>query len=124
LEEIEMSEMDASNYEEIVNKVKLPISQLRSILKAVQAKAKERVWSAHKTSGELDDRKLIDGLVGERAVFKLREDKPPEPGTPQQKPKRIRFALDCSGSMMYFNRADGRLDRLIEVCVFCFFLFL
>ena len=32
-------------------------------------------------------------------------------GTPQEKPKRLRLLVDCSGSMYRFNGYDGRLER-------------
>jgi hypothetical protein len=65
----------------------------------LQAKAKERKWVKHQTSGELDDSKIIEGVIGEKNVYKLRKDEEPEPGDPQQKPKRLKLVVDCSGSM-------------------------
>ena len=32
----------------------------------------------HQSSGELDEAKLIEGLTGERAIYKRRGDKEPE----------------------------------------------
>lgn len=41
-----------------------------------------------------------------------------QPGTPQQKPKRLRVLADVSGSMYRFNGVDGRLERSMEaVCM-------
>uniref|UniRef100_H2YJD5 VWFA domain-containing protein n=1 Tax=Ciona savignyi TaxID=51511 RepID=H2YJD5_CIOSA len=37
-----------------------------------------------------------------------------QPGTPQQKPKRIRVVMDVSGSMYRFNGLDNRLERTVE----------
>ena len=58
----------------------------------MQAKAKERVWLKHQTTGEIDDMKLVDGLVGARTVYKHRGEMPPEAGSFQEKPKRLRYA--------------------------------
>lgn len=43
---------------------------------------------------------------------------PPQLGSPQQKPKRLRLVVDVSGSMYRFNGVDGRLERSMEaVCM-------
>ena len=34
----------------------------------------ERVWLRNQSSGELDDNRLVDGVAGERAVFRRRAD--------------------------------------------------
>lgn len=84
---------------------------------SLQAKSKEREWCRHQTSGELDDTKLIEGLTGERTIYRRRAEKEPETGTPPSKPKRLKLVLDVSGSMYRFNGYDGRLDREMEACV-------
>lgn len=96
------------------NKVKM--LQLRFI-DSLQAKSKERQWCRHQTSGELDDTKLIEGLTGERTIYRRRAEKEPELGTPPTKPKRLKLVVDVSGSMYRFNGYDGRLDREMEACV-------
>lgn len=67
LKEIGMSGYDASLYSQFSNAVSRQVQSLRMILATLQAKNKERHWSRHQTSGELDDVKLIDG---ERNVLK------------------------------------------------------
>lgn len=43
---------------------------------------------------------------------------PCQPGSPQEKPKRLRLVVDVSGSMYRFNGVDGRLERSMEaVCM-------
>lgn len=43
---------------------------------------------------------------------------PPQLGSPQQKPKRLRLVVDVSGSMYRFNGVDGRLERSMQaVCM-------
>ena len=63
----------------------------------------------HQTSGDVDESKLIEGraqyvqsqmlnltfigVTGEKAVYRRRAEKEPEPGTPPQKPKRLRVCF-------------------------------
>ncbi|XP_077393200.1 von Willebrand factor A domain-containing protein 8 isoform X1 [Festucalex cinctus] len=118
LKEINMSEYDATTYERFSSAVRRQVQSLRIILDTLQAKAKERQWLKNQALGELDDAKIIDGLTGERAIYKRRGELDPEPGTPQQKPKRLRVLADVSGSMYRFNGVDGRLERSMEaVCM-------
>lgn len=44
----------------------------------VQAKGKERQWLKNQALGELDDAKIIDGLTGEKAIYKRRGELDPE----------------------------------------------
>ena len=43
-----------------------------------QAKGKERQWLRNQAYGDLDETKLIEGIVGERAIYKRRAEKEPE----------------------------------------------
>ncbi|KAJ8960607.1 hypothetical protein NQ318_013899 [Aromia moschata] len=117
LKEIGMSGYDHSVYSQFSNAVARQVQSLRVILGNLQAKNKERQWSRHQTSGELDDVKLIDGLLGEKTIFRRRSEQEPELGTPQLKPKLFRVVVDVSGSMYRFNSYDGRLDRELEAVV-------
>ncbi|KAK2514328.1 Vwa8 [Columba guinea] len=118
LKEIQMSEYDASTYERFSGAVRRQVQSLRIILDNLQAKGKERQWLRHQAVGELDDAKIIDGLTGEKAIYKRRGELEPQPGSPQQKPKRLRLVVDVSGSMYRFNGVDGRLERSMEaVCM-------
>uniref|UniRef100_A0A672TB47 VWFA domain-containing protein n=1 Tax=Sinocyclocheilus grahami TaxID=75366 RepID=A0A672TB47_SINGR len=118
LKEIEMSEYDASTYERFSGAVRRQVQSLRIILDSLQAKGKERQWLRNQALGELDDAKIIDGLTGEKAIYKRRGELEPELGSPQQKPKRLRLLADVSGSMYRFNGVDGRLERSMEaVCM-------
>lgn len=118
LREINMSEYDAATYERFSKAVRRQVQSLRIILDSLQAKGKERQWLKNQALGELDDAKIIDGLTGEKAIYKRRGELDPEPGAPQQKPKRLRLLADVSGSMYRFNGVDGRLERSMEaVCM-------
>lgn len=89
------------------------IRALKGIFESLQASAHERQWLTRQQEGELDERRLADGLTGERNIFRRRQEQPPEPGAPQTKPKRIRFLVDLSASM-YVMQFDGRLDREVK----------
>uniref|UniRef100_UPI0037E9A655 von Willebrand factor A domain-containing protein 8 n=1 Tax=Semicossyphus pulcher TaxID=241346 RepID=UPI0037E9A655 len=118
LKEIDMSEYDASTYERFSSAVRRQVQSLRIILDSLQAKGKERQWLKNQALGDLDDAKIIDGLTGEKAIYKRRGELDPELGSPQQKPKRLRVLADVSGSMYRFNGVDGRLERSMEaVCM-------
>ncbi|XP_041484897.1 von Willebrand factor A domain-containing protein 8-like isoform X2 [Lytechinus variegatus] len=118
LKEIEMSEYDAETYERFSDSVKRQVTSLRVILDSLQAKAKERQWIKHQSSGDLDEVKLIEGLTGEKAIYKRRGEQDPEMGSPQEHPKRLRLVVDVSGSMYRFNGHDGRLDRTLQaICM-------
>ncbi|KAG7467129.1 hypothetical protein MATL_G00150010 [Megalops atlanticus] len=118
LKQIQMSEYDAATYERFSGAVRRQVQSLRIILDSLQAKGKERQWLKNQALGELDDAKIIDGLTGEKAIYKRRGELEPELGTPQQKPKRLRLLADISGSMYRFNGVDGRLERSMEaVCM-------
>ena len=75
------------------------VQALRIVLSSLQARSKERHWMRHQTSGELDDTKLVEGVTGERAIYRRRTDVEPELGAPQIKPKRLKLVVDVSGSM-------------------------
>ncbi|KAM3861847.1 von Willebrand factor A domain-containing protein 8 [Diretmus argenteus] len=118
LKEIDMSEYDGATYERFSKAVRRQVQSLRIILDSLQAKGKERQWLKNQALGELDDAKIIDGLTGEKAIYKRRGELDPELGSPQQKPKRLRVLADVSGSMYRFNGVDGRLERSMEaVCM-------
>ncbi|WFD31235.1 hypothetical protein MSPP1_002269 [Malassezia sp. CBS 17886] len=86
---------------------------LTNVLNALTANEHERTWMVRQQDGQLDERRLGDGLVGERAIFKRRQEAPPEIGAPQVKPKRVRIVIDASASM-YHMQFDGRLTRELE----------
>ncbi|XP_050100518.1 von Willebrand factor A domain-containing protein 8 [Anopheles aquasalis] len=114
LREIQMSPYEHKVYEQYSEPVRRQVQQLRITLQALQARAHERQWQKHRTAGELDDTKLVEGITGERAIYKQRAEQEPEPGQPQERPKRLKLVVDVSGSMYRFNGYDGRLDRQLE----------
>ncbi len=93
------------------------VQALKTIISGLQAKAKDRQWQKNQTSGELDDTRLIEGITGEKSIYKKRAEQEPEPGAPQEKPKRLRLLVDVSGSMYRFNGHDQRLERSMEAMI-------
>uniref|UniRef100_A0A915KL88 VWFA domain-containing protein n=1 Tax=Romanomermis culicivorax TaxID=13658 RepID=A0A915KL88_ROMCU len=114
LKEIHMSEHEAELYEKFYARIENYVHRLRVVIESLQAKQNERQWVKHQTSGDLDEGKIIDGITGEKNIYRRRADKKPEPGTPQYKPKRIRLCPDLSGSMYRFNGYDHRLEKSLE----------
>lgn len=129
LKEIQMSSYDNSVYEAFSAPVRKQVQQLRVILSSLQAKSKERFWLKHQTSGEIDDNKLIEGIVGERNIYRKRGEQDPEPGQPQEKPKRMKLVVDVSGSMyrlvkliwfhltivFFFNQRFTRICAIFQI---------
>ena len=89
LREIDMSEGEFAMYEGLATPIKSDIANLRNTLANAESKKAERMWLKKQTHGELDDSKLVDGVVGEKHVFK-RRGVPPEGEGVIKTPKRIR----------------------------------
>ncbi|CAJ0583659.1 unnamed protein product, partial [Mesorhabditis spiculigera] len=117
LKEIQMSEYDDDAYQKLWGRVQRESAHLRSIIEQLEAKKKERLWARHQTTGDLDDGKLIEGMTGEKNIYRRRVEKLPEPGTPQVNPKRLRLHFDVSGSMYRFNGYDSRLQKSLEAAL-------
>lgn len=117
LEEIGMSDFEDSLYRRFYDAVSSEVEQLRVILQGVEARAQEREFLKQQAYGELDDARLVDAAAGDRNIYRRRGDKPPDPGAPQARPKRLRFVLDVSGSMYRFNSEDRRLERCCQMAV-------
>lgn len=104
-------------YEDWRASVEQQTLQLRVILEAAEAKDQERDWLRNQATGELDDSKLVDGIVGEKLIYRRRGQPDKKHGLLQAKPKRIVFAVDCSRSMARGNSWDQRLDRMTQAVV-------
>uniref|UniRef100_A0A183C171 VWFA domain-containing protein n=1 Tax=Globodera pallida TaxID=36090 RepID=A0A183C171_GLOPA len=116
LKEIDMGEHDAAAYQELATRVGRQVRVLRSVIDSLEQRKHERQWAKHQTSGDLDDAKLIEGMAGERNIYRKRVEQPPDPSS-QKSPKRIRLCFDVSGSMYRFNGYDQRLQRSLEAAL-------
>jgi von Willebrand factor A domain-containing protein 8 len=115
LREIGMSESDHKLYSEFLEPIHNDISNLRAALRSVEYKVSERDWVKRQLDGELDDSKLVEGIAGEKNVYKRRGTiDPMSSHRLATKPKRLRFVVDCSGSMYRFNSYDERLTRCLQ----------
>jgi hypothetical protein len=75
-------------------------------------------------AGELDDGKLVDGVTGERLIYKKRGLRTPKLGMQQVKPKRLMFVCDVSGSMSpppppprTHSHTEHKLSHLVRASV-------
>jgi len=115
LKEINMSKHDHEAYQQFREPIRNDISNMRALFEGLQAKTKEREWLNNQTDGELDDNKLVEGLVGEKLIYRRRrEPDNNDQGFDNQKPKRLTILADCSASMYRFNGTDQRLTRQLE----------
>jgi len=115
LQEIGMSGEEYETYNTFLDPIKGDIANLRAALEAVEYKTSERDWIKRQTDGELDDSRLVEGIAGEKHVYKRRgRVEPSHHSSHPTKRKRLRFVVDCSGSMYRFNGYDNRLNRCLQ----------
>ncbi len=72
-----MSSFDANEYGRIAGAVRREAEQLKVLLASLHAKGEERAWLRYQTLGDLDDGRIVEGLVGEQAIFRRRGPPPP-----------------------------------------------
>ena len=70
VKKLDMDEADMQKYEAYRERVRTQIRQLRVVLDGLEARKNERTWLRNKDAGDLDDRKLVDGLTGSRNIYK------------------------------------------------------
>lgn len=70
LKEIDMSEYDADAYNQLASRVGKQVRVLRGIIDSLESRKHERQWAKHQTSGDLDDAKLIEGMTGEKNIYR------------------------------------------------------
>uniref|UniRef100_A0A5S6QD72 von Willebrand factor A domain-containing protein 8 n=1 Tax=Trichuris muris TaxID=70415 RepID=A0A5S6QD72_TRIMR len=117
LREIRMSEFDAETYDSLMKQVGKHVDYLKQVMQGMQARGKERRWVRHQTSGDFDEGKVVEGIIGEHNVYRRRLNLQAEVGSKQAKPKRLRLLVDVSASMYRFNGYDMRLKRSMESCL-------
>merc|ERR1719436_1067074 len=109
-----LEDLGTEQYDNAMEAVSRQIRELRVVLEQQEAKDKEREWVAHQATGELDDQRLVDGVTGEKLIYRKRMEPDVPMGHQQRKPKRLSFVMDVSASMYRFNGEDGRLDRMTQ----------
>ncbi|XP_033169336.1 von Willebrand factor A domain-containing protein 8 isoform X1 [Drosophila mauritiana] len=117
LKEIKMSAHDHKLYAQFSEPNRKQVQQLKAVLEAMQTKSKERQWQKYQTHGDLDDTRLVEGITGEKNIYRRRAEANPWADHVQEKPNRLKLVVDVSGSMYRFNGYDGRLDRQLEAVV-------
>lgn len=100
LKKIGMGEEEYEMYKDFSANIQKDVSRLKGILASIESRTKERGWLKRQSYGELDDSKIVDGITGDKYVYKRR-------GSVEEillpKEKHIRFVMDVSGSMYRFN---------------------
>jgi hypothetical protein len=117
LKEIGMSKHDHDRFSSFLEPIRGDVANLRAALQEVEYKTTERDWIKRQLEGELDDSKLVEGIAGEKHVYKRRgivEHPPCTVGSQRRRRKYLRFVVDCSGSMYRFEGYDGRLTRMLQ----------
>ncbi|KPI84112.1 hypothetical protein ABL78_6828 [Leptomonas seymouri] len=117
LQSIGMTEAEYGEYKQLLERVRPAVAQLRTLLMGLKAAEGERVWVTGQTDGVWDDKKLVEGIVGEKNVYKRRVDSKNTNPFQQKYKKRLVFVLDVSASMYRFNSMDQRLTKLLETTV-------
>ena len=100
LHQLQMTEKDARQYEKLYAAVESQVGVLRAALLGREARERERTWKRLQTHGELDELMLVDGITGATNIYKRRSPDDAARLLSQQLPKRIKFVLDISGSML------------------------
>jgi hypothetical protein len=119
LADISMSSQDFKQYTKMAARVGAQLHALRSVLSSAEQSGSERVWLRNQSVGDLDDTRLVDGSAWERNIYKRRgvDDSSPFAGEEDQRPAKLHFVFDVSGSMYRFNGSDGRLMRSLETAL-------
>ncbi|KPA74668.1 hypothetical protein ABB37_08997 [Leptomonas pyrrhocoris] len=117
LQSIGMTEAEYEEYKRLQERVRPAVAQLRTLLMGLKAAEGERVWVTGQTDGVWDDKKLVEGIVGDKNVYKRRVDSKDTNPFQQRYKKRLVFVLDVSASMYRFNGMDQRLTKLLETTV-------
>lgn len=99
LQEIKMSAHDHKLYAQFSEPNRKQVQQLKAILEAMQTKSNERQWQKYQTHGDLDDTRLIEGITGEKNIYRRRAEANPWADHVQEKPNRLKLIVDVSGSM-------------------------
>lgn len=111
---IGMSESDYASYQRLQDRVRPAIVQLRAVLMGLRAAEGERTWVRGQSDGVWDDGKIVEGIVGDKNVYKRRVDSAESNSFQQKLKKRVVFVLDVSASMYRFESMDQRLTKLLE----------
>ncbi|RNF05748.1 putative heat shock protein HslVU, ATPase subunit HslU [Trypanosoma rangeli] len=117
LRDIGMSAREYEQYRSLQERVRAPVALLRSLLSGLKAAEGERTWLRGQTDGVWDDSKIVEGIVGERNIYRRRADSTETNPFQSKHKKRLLFVLDVSASMYRFEGMDHRLTKLLESTV-------
>ena len=107
LAELELAPHDAAEYDKHAAAVAPQVARMRVVLREHETRSMERVWLKGRPQGELDEARLVDGITGSSAIYKLRGPKPAG-GAGAQRRVAMRFVMDLSGSMVCARAENHR----------------
>ncbi|KAJ8610165.1 hypothetical protein CTAYLR_008737 [Chrysophaeum taylorii] len=119
----QMTETDWAVYSDMLDRIAPHVASMHAALDAARDKRASRRWLKRRADGELDDEKIVDGIAGEKLVFKKRgrtpdinkrDDDDDDFSNRRRHKRSLLFLMDCSGSMYRFHPVDGRLGRMLE----------
>jgi hypothetical protein len=69
-----MSEYDADAYNQLAVRIRKQVRMLRGIIDSLESRKHDREWAKHQTSGDFDDAKIIEGMTGDKNIYRLQND--------------------------------------------------
>ena len=72
LNEIGLAESEYEFYQTYKTQVNREIEQLKDVLNSVRVRSGERQWLKNQSHGELDESRIVDGVTGDRLIYKRR----------------------------------------------------
>jgi hypothetical protein len=115
LASIGMTDQEHGSYSDLSLPVRDHVSRLREVFRAAKSRNSERIWLKHQVTGDLDEGRFFDGVLGETTVYK-RRGKSTDPSRKNHR-KKLRVVADLSGSMYRFDGVDSRLKYELQAIV-------
>lgn len=103
LEELQMTVAEAQDYEERRVRIEGHVRDIRGTLLQAEARNRERTWISRQLSGELDDKRLVESLTGQQAIYRRRVEVEPVGASLIARPKVIWFCFDLSARYANVN---------------------
>jgi hypothetical protein len=113
LKKIGMGQEEYDMYKDFSANIQKDVSRLKGILATIESRDTERGWLKRQSYGEIDDTKIVDGITGEKYIYK-RRGSVEEASFPKE--KHIRFVMDVSGSMYRFNGCKCIFSLRVSSC--------
>jgi hypothetical protein len=96
LGQLGLSQTEGIDFNDRLQRTERFIREIRSTLLQTESRTKERQWLSMQTSGELDEKRLVESLTGQQNIYRRRAEVEPISGGPLSRPKIIWFCFDVS----------------------------